>query len=318
MKQNNYLIIGNDKEKYDLVIHNILAKIEHTENDLITYDCSTNSFSDVLDEISMPSLFSNLKIVLVNNLDISKLSSSDYLEFSKFLDSHDKTVYLIVIVSKVDMRSKNYKLFKDNFTLYDFTKESNIDVTSYLSELVSEYKIKISREVSDYFLSVVGTDIYNIKNEILKLSLYANGREITYKDIDLLVTPNVLYAVYEFTNAVLDNDYSKIVSMYQKFLSDGLTGDYLIVSLANAFRQSLIIKLMHEDGKSNLSIANEIGKKEFYVKKMLERLYKYTIDDLKRYIIRLAEIDRNYKSGDALMDELEFFLLNKDYEKNNT
>ena len=38
---------------------------------------------------------------------------------------------------------------------------------------------------------------------------------------------------------------------------------------------------------SNFVIAKFIGKKEFFVKKTLDRLYRYTIDDLASYIKKL-------------------------------
>ena len=52
-----------------------------------------------------------------------------------------------------------------------------------------------------------------------------------------------------------------------------------------------------------------IGKKEFYVKKMIDRLYQYTEDDLTGYIKELAKIDREFKMGKSNIDMLEFFLL---------
>ena len=99
--------------------------------------------------------------------------------------------------------------------------------------------------------------------------------------------------------------------MYNNFKLQNISFDYLIVSIANAFRQALIIKMLHNDNKSNLEISKIIGKKEFYVKKMLERIYRYTEDDIASYISKLAIIDKNYKIGKVDMTALELFLINK-------
>ena len=117
-------------------------------------------------------------------------------------------------------------------------------------------------------------------------------------NIDINITKSIkktIEFIYEFTNAVLERDIQKVSSMYANFKKENISPDYIITSLANVFRQSLIIKMLYNEGKSNYDIAHEIGKKEFYVKKMLERLFIYTEDDLSNLIIKLAKIDIDYK-----------------------
>ena len=59
---------------------------------------------------------------------------------------------------------------------------------------------------------------------------------------------------------------------------------------------------------SNFDIGKVIGKKEYFVKKSLERLYRYSLDDLKDYINRLAKIDRDIKTGMDNVGRFELFL----------
>ena len=58
-----------------------------------------------------------------------------------------------------------------------------------------------------------------------------------------------------------------------------------------------------------LEISKIIGKKEFYVKKMLERLYIYSLDDICSLITSLADIDNKLKNGEANIDLLELYIL---------
>ena len=75
--------------------------------------------------------------------------------------------------------------------------------------------------------------------------------------------------------------------MYDKFMLDNVGIDYLISSIANSLRINYIIKLLYNKNVSNLEISKIIGKKEFFIKKSLERLYQYTLDDLGNYINKL-------------------------------
>ena len=100
--------------------------------------------------------------------------------------------------------------------------------------------------------------------------------------------------------------------MYDKFMIDNVSLDYLISSLGGSFKTSLIIKLLKSKNMSNFDIGKIIGKKEYFVKKSLDRLYRYSLDDLKNCIVKLSTIDREFNSGKDNVLKFELFLFNKD------
>ena len=310
---NNYLIIGDNSNLIDFQLHDILSKISYDEESKITYDLTTTSFESILDEASMISLFSTQKLIIGTNFDLAKMTDNDMEYLKKYLNSKNKDVYIILITSKVDARRGSYKLFKDNFKVINTTEsDPSKDLSGYIKKVIKEKAYKMSDFTIDYFLSKVGKDINNIDSELNKLFIYKQETKvIDNKDIDLLIADNIDNIVYEFTNAIIESDYNKVTSMYQNFKIQNVSFDYILSILANNFHQLLTIKLLHNDGKSNAEIAKIIGKKEFYVKKNLERLYPYTISDLTNYIDSLATIDRNFKTGKSHTDELELFLIKK-------
>ena len=114
---NNYLIIGDDSKLIDFHLHDILSKISYDEESKITYDLNTTSFDNILDEASMISLFSPKKLIIGTNFDLTKLTSDDNEYLTKYLNTKNKDIYIILITSKVDARRSNYKIFKDNFII---------------------------------------------------------------------------------------------------------------------------------------------------------------------------------------------------------
>ena len=306
------LIIGTDNKQIDFTILDILKRIDYQEDNKIFYDLTASSLSDIIDEASMISLFSNIKVIIGTNFSLSKLSDDDINYLKQYLTDVNPNAYIILIADSVDARRSAYKLFKDSFKIYDVTKEFNQDALyKYVSDYVKEHHYKLND--INYFLGKVGNDIVNIKLELDKLMAYKDDDKIiTAGDIDLLINDSIDNIIYEFTNAVLENDIDKVIKMYHDFKLASMPVDYLIVSLANTFRQALIIKLLAADGKSNLEIAKEIGKKEFYVKKMLERIYNYSVSNLENYIVKLADIDKNIKIGKLTESSLELFLIDKD------
>lgn len=311
MRSNLYLIIGNDKEKIDFNIYNILQGLEYDDNNKIVYDMVVSSFMDVIEEASMVSLFSPIKVIIVNNFSLDKLNDVELDYLKKFIINKNKDVYIILICNKIDGRKKSYKVFKDNFKVIDTEIEDN-NVVDYVSKRVEDSNYKMSSDNIEYFVSRVGNDINNINNELEKLFIYReNNKVIDKDDINLLVFSDVDSVIYEFTNAILDCDYNKIKEMYNKFMVDNVSFDYLLSSVAGCIRSSLVIKILNSKCMSNSEISKVVGKKEYYVKKMLERLYNYSIDDLTSYINKMALIDRNFKMGKDNVGRFELFLFNK-------
>lgn len=314
MKNNLYLIVGEDQELINFYLNKIMKEIGLDEEKKINYDMNTSSISDILDEVSMISLFSSEKVVIGYNFDIGKINDNDRDYLIRYLNNNNSNDrYIILIAGKVDGRSKDYKMFKDKFKIIDLLQVDNgKDIYKYVEDYIKDRGYKIDKYNLDYLVELLGNDINNINNEIDKILLYLNDDKVISREvIDKLVSDNIDNIMYEFTNAVLDRDYEKISKMYNDFKMENVGYDYLIGSLGNALRGALVIKILYNQGNSNNEIAKFIGKKEFYVKKMIERLYNYTVDDLCMMIDKLGIIDREYKSGKSNIDMLELYLLGK-------
>lgn len=314
MKNNLYLIVGEDQELINFYLNKIMKEIGLDEEKKINYDMNTSSISDILDEVSMISLFSSEKVVIGYNFDISKINDNDRDYLIRYLNNNNSNDrYIILIAGKVDGRSKDYKIFKDKFKIIDLLQIDNgKDIYKYVEDYIKDRGYKIDKYNLDYLVELLGNDINNINNEIDKIMLYLSDDKVISREIiDKLVSDNIDNIMYEFTNAVLDRDYDKISKMYNDFKIENVGYDYLIGSLGNALRGALVIKMLYNQGNANSEIAKFIGKKEFYVKKMIERLYNYTVDDLCMMIDKLGIIDREYKSGKSNIDMLELYLLGK-------
>ena len=119
---------------------------------------------------------------------------------------------------------------------------------------------------------------------------------ITKEDIDKLTYNNEDNIMYEFTNAILERNINKAILMYHSFIENNTSIDYLLISIYNSYKTLYQVKVLNND-KSISDIAKFIGKKEYFVKKTLERSMDYTESDILKIIDKLSEIDREYKQG---------------------
>ena len=302
---NLYLFYGNNKTIINNKINNIVDKYNIVENNIIKYDLEDN-LDNIIEEASMISLFGDTKLIIINTtfkeeLDIDKLE--DYLK------NYNTNSYLVFVSNdKIDTRRKLYKLITKYGTVEDVSNDNNY-IRSYIKEYIKDYKIDIN-----YFLSKVNDDLDNIKNELDKLMLYKlEDKNITNNDIDDLVISNIEDDIFALTDSVINRNIDRSLELYNKFMEKNYVPIYIIGLLGNQFTLLYQVKKLYNMGKNNNDIASILNVHPYRVKLAIQNSYYYTESDLIKYIYKLANLDKDIKTGN--IDKtlgLELFLINKD------
>lgn len=306
---NVYLITGSNDSVINNTVSDILKQVNCDDNNKIIYNLKENTISDVIEEANTISLFRSNKVILVYSSSIDKLDDEELI---MYLNNYNKDVYLIFIVEKSDARKKIVKLINEKGISID---SDNVDKSynkNYVVSYLKDNGYKMNSNVIECFLSRVSDNINDIRNELDKLFIYKlDDKNISLDDVKLITYDNTDNIIYEFTNALLEKDENKAISMYHSFIDSNMAIDYILASIYNSYKTLYQIKELNKNN-SIRDISKTIGKKEYYVEKMLYRSMNYNDNELLDIIHTLAMIDKNYKSGlcNPVM-EVELFILGK-------
>lgn len=306
---NVYLITGSNDSVINNTVSDILKQVNCDDNNKIIYNLKENTISDVIEEANTVSLFRSNKVILVYSSSIDKLDDEELI---MYLNNYNKDVYLIFIVEKSDARKKIVKLINEKGISID---SDNVDKSynkNYVVSYLKDNGYKMNSNVIECFLSRVSDNINDIRNELDKLFIYKlDDKNISLNDVKLITYDNTDNIIYEFTNALLEKDENKAISMYHSFIDSNMAIDYILASIYNSYKTLYQIKELNKNN-SIRDISKTIGKKEYYVEKILYRSMNYNDNELLDIIHTLAMIDKNYKSGlcNPVM-EVELFILGK-------
>ena len=306
---NVYLITGSNDSVINNTVSDILKQVNCDDNNKIIYNLKENTISDVIEDANTVSLFRSNKVILVYSSSIDKLDDEELI---MYLNNYNKDVYLIFIVEKSDARKKIVKLINEKGISID---SDNVDKSynkNYVVSYLKDNGYKMNSNVIECFLSRVSDNIDDIRNELDKLFIYKlDDKNISLDDVKLITYDNTDNIIYEFTNALLEKDENKAISMYHSFIDSNMAIDYILASIYNSYKTLYQIKELNKNN-SIRDISKTIGKKEYYVEKMLYRSMNYNDNELLDIIHTLAMIDKNYKSGlcNPVM-EVELFILGK-------
>ena len=309
--KNFYILYGIDKSLIKNELDKILNKINI--EDVVYYDTTTNSLIDIIDDASTISMFSNQKVIVVeNSFFLCPNKSIDNIELlENYLKQYNSDTYMIFIINteNIDSRKKIVKKIKEIGEIKELNKIDDKYIEEYINNYLKENDYKI--EDLKYFLDKVGKDLNNIKNELDKLLIYKmTDKTITNKDIDKVLVKVLDSEIFVLTDAIIARDVKLSLDLLKEFLNNNYEEMQIIMLLASQFRFLFQVKRLLNKNKSESEIAKILEVNPYRVKFTKKKLYNYSEKLLLTYIKKLAKIDHDIKLG--IMDKkmaLELFII---------
>ena len=303
-----YLLYGNKEFQINEEIKKISQNID--EMNISKYDLNNDPLSLAIEDAETFSLFSNQKLVIIDNANMftgSTAKDSELIE--KYLNNINKNTILILIVhnDKLDTRKKITKLIKKVGKVLEFNDE--LDVTSLVRKLLKDYNIDY--KTIKLFIDRVGNNPLIIKNEINKIKIYKDqDKTITDEDILNLTVKTVEIDIFKLIDYIVKKDKEKAIELYYEMLKMNEEPIKIIVILANQFRIMYQSKELFKKGYSEKDIAETLKIHPYRVKLALQNGRNYTAKTLLKYLNNLADIDIGIKTGKLNKDlALELFIL---------
>ena len=312
--KNFYLLYGDDKAILNKEINDLKKKISINDDAVIYYDII--DVNNIVDEALTIGMFSSNKLIIIDSTSYlsEKKEVSNIGCLEDYFNNYNSNSYLLFISnsSSIDSRKKLVKLISGKGEIKKIEATSDY-LIHYVKDFLDDYEI--SGINISYFLSRCGTNINNINNELDKLKLYKlDDKVITKDDIELLTQENMDNSVYDLVNSLLKNDSARAIKLYREFTENGMDVSQIIAIIAAQIRLLFQVKRLYNSGKSNDEIAKILEFKSVYrVKYLLSDSYYYSEDDLLKYLLKLADIDRDIKLGNVNGNTLlELFIVQKD------
>lgn len=311
---NFYLIYGDDNGLIENQVTEIINKLNIDKDNIVTYSLNNTSMEDIILEASMFSMFGTNKVIIVNDANCFKDKVDNIEVLEEYFDKYNHDNYLIFTLNgKPDTRKKVYKLI-DKMGSVIAVKNDRDYLYNYVNKYIIDNNYQMSSNNIIYFLSKVGSDINNIKNELDKLMIYKdNDHNILKEDIDEMVIVNIDDEIFALTDAVINGDISNSMRLYNFFINHNYEQVQIIALLGSQFHFLFQVKRLYNQGKYKDDIAKILEVHPYRVKLALGKIYSYSEELLLSYISKLADMDKNIKLGK--IDKglaLELFLINKD------
>ena len=185
----------------------------------------------------------------------------------------------------------------DSVCFVDCKKADSSIISRYVKGKCAQAGVTVDLEnarlVAEYCLN----DMTRVENETEKLISYAiEKKQIVKEDVELLVTKDAEYKIYEMTDYIGKRDFDKALMVIYDLLNKGETLQKILIAIYNYFRRLLHIAI---SGKNDSELASLFSIKEYAVKKARTQANAFKKKSLKSAVDMLADTDYLIKSGMA-------------------
>lgn len=306
---NNYLIEGNDYISLNNKISEIIKKNDFSDASISKYDLSEGLLDDALEDLNTYGLFSDKKIVIINNFDKMDPLLNNIEELLKYVENSSSLNLLFVVSDKYDDRKK---IIKDLKKKMEFIKIST-DSVEFTKSCLEGYKIE--NGVINLLVNNTLGDVTRLYNECNKLKTYKiNDKYISKDDVEELSFKKLgdsTEITFQFSRALAEKDKKSALILYQELLNYKIEPLSIIGLLASQFRIMYQVKSLEEKNMRNDEIASSLKEKPYRITKTRELTRYYSKKEILDLMIKLEDIDLKIKTTSVDANTLvQLFILN--------
>lgn len=307
-----YYFYGHDTAALESFTKKLVNKLCPADAQVMNFhklDGKNLDFSMLTDACEALPFMAERVVVTINDLNIDAVTKDDLDDLKKILGSLGETTTVIIYATGVDLfKNKKYltdknKRFADfcekHGTVCNFEYKRASDLGKSISTYLAKSGCTITKSNAEYLANLCLCDTAFISKELEKLSAYAEGRELTREDIDLLCIRRIESDGYSLAINILRGNAAMVftrlreldVQNYEPYAIIGIIG----FSLADIYRA----KLARSSGRSVADVAKDFSyakNREFAVKNAYSECGNISAERIRKTLEILSETDLMLKT----------------------
>ncbi|HZJ41565.1 MAG TPA: DNA polymerase III subunit delta [Patescibacteria group bacterium] len=300
-------LYGHDSFRSRRVLHEMKAKftkeIDTEENSLDTIDGQETTSEKINESINTGSLFTRKRMLVIENIFLNK-KTSIFAQLTKNLSNLENSEDIIVIFREKELLNK--KLGPDAKKLFTFLSKqkysqefqdlSPAGLNNFIKKEAELYNKKVSQEALVELLKRCGSDLWLISQTLKKASLGTESEILDASEITKYQIERYNEDIFSLTDAISAKNKTLAIKILEEQYAAGVSEEYLIAMLIRQFKILLRLREARDSGQRPDSIASSLKLHPYVVKKGLNQINNFTLENLKIYFNKIMYIDKKNKT----------------------
>lgn len=238
-------------------------------------------------------------IVYDSKVLTAKGNAAEGKKIAAFLDRMtDSTVLVFCLADAPDKRRVLYKKIKKLGKVKEFAEPKPDVCIRFVLDRVKQHGASIQKNTAAELVQIVGCDYFALDNEVAKLAIYSDGKQITPEHVKECASKSLEYNVFEIHELFVKQQAGKAYELLSDILNDERP-EALIGLFARKIRDMYKTRAMLDAHFSMDRIIDMLKVPRFVARRLAEECRRFTADELREGLKILADLDYSLKSGTA-------------------
>ena len=286
-----YIFTGDQSHLIDKALSALKVKVLGAQEDMnyIVFHGESASGEEILENASTMPMFSSKKIVVVRNAD--KLKAKELAILEPYFESPSPFSSIVLIFSDGKApKIKSKKVKKFSFSI------SKDNTASLVRDEAQKLGFTISPRATQALISLVGDDLKELHNEIIKLSLYrSEGKTIETEDIEQHTRRAKFGDIFTLINAISKKNKKEAQKALLDLEAQGEEPLSVLSRLIWRFRLIWKAKELTDNKTPKAELLKELKMSPGAFYYLSQDLKKYSYQDITRIMKLLLECDKKLK-----------------------
>jgi DNA polymerase-3 subunit delta len=311
-----YLITGTDRPKIETAVARLRARFANEAIEAVSaFDVPGDS---VVSLCNAGSLFGDGRLVVVDDVDgrpdgdgrlRGGWKAADVDAVASYVSAPAPSTVLALVAHAAKKSSGLWKACAKAGDVLEYTVQKR-DLQKWIAERFRERGVQAEPDACAALLQLVGEDLHALATEIDKIATWAAGEPIGEREVESLVGAAADTPTFTLTDAFAERDPSRTLAASEAIFERDAkprrdTASRLAAALGSHVTRLRTLKRLAEDGVTSREAAGKLRMHPFYAQKLYGQAERFSEEELREAVVRLAELDGSLKGQSRLAPDLE-------------
>jgi len=270
--------------------------------DLVTLEGGGLTFEKFLSQVQTVALFTATRLIIIEQVFNAPKETQEKIK--NFLpEISQSSVVVFVHVGEPDKRTALFKALNKPKVSEHFEEFERSSLPAFVRREAKKRGANFANDAMSLLIETVGSNPWQLSNEIEKLATYRAGGQIEKGDIEELVSVNIFANVFSLIDALVDNNKKKAFRELDMIISVNEPPLKVLGAINFQFRLIAEVKDELERGTPNGLLAKKLKVNPYPLRKAVPYASRFSWEKLSRYYRLMSELDENIKTGKIVPEE---------------
>lgn len=307
-----YLLYGEEQYLIDTCVNKIKKKFGERVLGINYILIDETNLDSLISDIEMPAFGYDKKLIIVKNSGLFKKDGrkksgspmqdkiADYIKNN--MDVIEEAANLVFVEGETD-KNVVFEAVSKNGIVCNIEEMKPIQLVKKLKQICNLYKVNVDDITLNYLVETCGTNLQNLINEIRKLIEYSgeNGT-ITLDAVNKLSIKQMESVIFDLTDCLAMRKIDKALEILDNLIYQKEPVQKILITLYGHFKKIYLCAMAVKLNKDVVNSLNLKPNQTFLVTKYKKQASYFKLDELRKILDELTDLDYNYKNGKIDLD----------------